>query len=258
MRIRTLKPGFWGDERMAALPHSTRLLAIALLNFADDEGYFLANPALVRGALFPFDEDTTNVRRGLEELAQIGFVRLGIDGESRAVGQVVNFLKHQKIDRPNPSRIKGSARFVEDSSNARRGLSMASLSEMEDGSGMGTGVSLPSDAPRCDASASACKKERRVAAEGCSGLPFTSPAFAESWAGFVEFRRSAKKACTPRAEKLLFARLEKWGEEKAIRALDLSTESGWLCVIDPDLREGRAKPSRRVGTSNQDDHAKGF
>jgi len=56
MRIRTIKPEFWQSETMASIHKDSRLLAIALLNYADDEGFFFAVPQVIQGALFPFDK----------------------------------------------------------------------------------------------------------------------------------------------------------------------------------------------------------
>ena len=52
-RIRTIKPEFWRHEDLSALPADTHMLAAALLNYADDEGYFNANPKLVEAECFP-------------------------------------------------------------------------------------------------------------------------------------------------------------------------------------------------------------
>jgi hypothetical protein len=40
MRIRSIKPEFWQSEIMTSIPHFSRLLAIALLNYSDDDGHF--------------------------------------------------------------------------------------------------------------------------------------------------------------------------------------------------------------------------
>lgn len=129
MRIRTIKPSFWQHETLAMLPAETRLLALGLLNWADDEGYFLANPALIRGALFPFDDNSTNIRRGLEQLQKAGYIALGMSDDQRAIGRVVNFGKHQRVDRPQPSQIKGSTHFHEDSTNPPRIIDEPSTGE---------------------------------------------------------------------------------------------------------------------------------
>jgi hypothetical protein len=91
------------------------LLAIALLNWSDDEGYFMANPTLIRGQLFPFEEDSKKVPRSLQELSEAGWILLGTDSQKRAVGKVMNFLKHQRVDKPKPSEIKGCSTFQEPS-----------------------------------------------------------------------------------------------------------------------------------------------
>lgn len=106
MRIRTVKPEFWGHPVISKLDALTRLLAIALLNYSDDEGYFYADEELIRGALFP-REDSTNVRRSLDELSRIGFVDLRESPSHGQIGHIVSFLKHQRVDRGKPSTLRG-------------------------------------------------------------------------------------------------------------------------------------------------------
>lgn len=118
-RIRTIKPEFWSHPVMSKEPAEVRLLAIALLNLADDEGYFLATPALVRSFAFPLDEDSTNARRGLARLSDVGWIVVREHPSHGPVGVVVNFAKHQRIDRPSPSRIK-VYHVDESSTNPRR------------------------------------------------------------------------------------------------------------------------------------------
>lgn len=60
-RIRTIKPTFWTDEDMAEISESACLLAIGLLNYADDEGYFNANPKLIKAAVFPIRETSRSI-----------------------------------------------------------------------------------------------------------------------------------------------------------------------------------------------------
>jgi len=121
-RIRTIKPEFWYDEDIASLPAETRLLAIGLLNVADDEGYFKAHPALIRGQIFPFHEDSLNIHGMLTELSGVGYLRLfeGLDG--KLYGHVKNFGKHQKVNRPSPSKIKEKDMLTEGSVSAHGGL----------------------------------------------------------------------------------------------------------------------------------------
>jgi len=133
MRIRTIKPEFWQHEGLAKLPDFVRLTALALLNYADDDGYFLASPQLIRGNIFPFEEDSSKIRRALVELSNAGWIECGVGDDGREVARVVNFRKHQRIDRPQSSKLKGSMRFVEDSSNDQRGFVEPSLWEQGTG-----------------------------------------------------------------------------------------------------------------------------
>ena len=106
MRIRTIKPEFWQNETIAAMSEFTRLLAIAILNYADDHGYFMANHKLIKGNLFPFEDDSKKILRSIQELSSAGYLELGIDSKGRSVARVANFTKHQRVDKPKPSRIK--------------------------------------------------------------------------------------------------------------------------------------------------------
>ena len=139
MRIRTIKPEFWTHEGLCGLPEFSRLMAIALLNWADDEGYFFANPAILRGSLFPFDDDSTKVRRSLDDLSSVGWIKLGTDSQGRLVGRVLNFRKHQRIDRPKRSEIKASWVIDDESTIDRRLIDDKSTGEGKGMEGKGTG-----------------------------------------------------------------------------------------------------------------------
>lgn len=126
MRIRTIKPEFWQHPVMSRLPYDTRILALGLLNLADDEGYFSADTDYIRGAVL-FREDSSNVRRMLDELSRSGWITLCGTAE-RPIGRVVHFRKHQRVDRPQPSRLKQYA-LDESSTNDRRALDDQSTQE---------------------------------------------------------------------------------------------------------------------------------
>lgn len=105
MRIRTLKPEFWTHPVIIRLEDSAKLLAIALLNYADDDGYFYADEDLIRGALMP-KEESTNIRRSIDELVEIGYIQVAEHSTHGPIGYIDNFRKHQRIDRPKKSTIK--------------------------------------------------------------------------------------------------------------------------------------------------------
>jgi hypothetical protein len=129
MRIRTIKPEFWMHEGLCKCSEFSRLLAIALLNWSDDEGYFMANPILIRGQVFPFEDDSKKVPRSLQELSSVGWIRVGKDDQNRDVGMVINFSKHQRVDKPKPSSIKACSTFQDESKNDPRPIQDASKEE---------------------------------------------------------------------------------------------------------------------------------
>lgn len=137
-RIRTVKPEFWQHEEMSGVSAEAALLAIALLNYADDEGYFNANHKLVEANCFPLRELSTNIRRLLDELSSIGYIEEFETPAGKRIGHIVTFLEHQKIDRPKKSDLRlqlepNTAPIVEPSTNPRRTVDEPSTGE---GNGM--------------------------------------------------------------------------------------------------------------------------
>lgn len=103
---------------MSNLSEFARLLALALLNYADDEGYFYAHPSLIRGQVFPFLEDSKKIPGAIEQLVKAGYLAIGTGEGGRSIGWIKNFDKHQRVDKPQASKIKASARFQEPSTNS--------------------------------------------------------------------------------------------------------------------------------------------
>ena len=82
------------------------MLAAALLNYADDEGYFNANPGLIKADCFPLREPSVSLHDMLTMLSEIGYIELGNCPAAKRYGRIVNFLDHQRINRPTKSKIK--------------------------------------------------------------------------------------------------------------------------------------------------------
>ena len=105
-RIRTIKPEFWRDENLSFLSPEAALLAIGLLNHADDEGYFNANPKLVESDVFPLRELQKTTASLLDDLHKIGYIEMYCGSDGKKYGHIVNFEKHQVISKKNKSKIK--------------------------------------------------------------------------------------------------------------------------------------------------------
>ncbi|MES2294591.1 MAG: hypothetical protein V4527_14920 [Pseudomonadota bacterium] len=108
-RIRTIKPSFWTHEALSAEPEPTVLLAIGLLTYSDDEGYFNANSRLIQAEVSPLREPSVSIQDSLTALALIDYIQLGESADGRRYGRIVNFAKHQRINRPTASKISGMA-----------------------------------------------------------------------------------------------------------------------------------------------------
>lgn len=164
-RIRTIKPEFWNNEALSSLPEATHVLAAALLNHADDEGYFNANPALIKAACSALREPTIPIQKSLEALEAIGYLRLIFPQENggapllakpgRQFGVIVNFTKHQTISRSKPSRIKQFLASLASPCPVMDEATQKSAGTGNREQGMEQGVSCGEDATAHDGSASA-------------------------------------------------------------------------------------------------------
>ncbi|MEQ7866551.1 hypothetical protein ABQ137_07965 [Xanthomonas sp. WHRI 8393] len=154
-RIRTIKPEFWKHEDLSALPEITHMLAAALLNHADDEGYFNANPALVKAECLPLRESSVSTHDSLQSLAKVGFIELGVGEDGKRYGRVVKFDEHQRVNRPTPSKIKAMQVVWESSVTTHAQLSESSPPERKGtGKGKEQGREEETSSLRSDSSAS--------------------------------------------------------------------------------------------------------
>lgn len=105
-RIRTIKPEFWTSAQVLECSPTARLLFIGLWNFADDCGRHVDNPKQVKAEIFPADDILSEDIRGmLDELERNKLIfRYTVDDVD--ILQVTGW-KHQRIDKPQPSRFPG-------------------------------------------------------------------------------------------------------------------------------------------------------
>jgi 5-methylcytosine-specific restriction endonuclease McrA len=106
-RIRTIKPEFWESESVGRLSMPARLLFVASLNFADDEGLLRWNEAYLSSQAFVYDElSTERVRELMCELEREQIIfpyKAGTTNQRLA--WIVCFKNHQVINRPQQSRL---------------------------------------------------------------------------------------------------------------------------------------------------------
>lgn len=112
-RIRTIKPQFFLNEQLAELSALTRLLYIGLWTQADREGKLIDRPKRIKAEIFPYEN--FDVEKGLNDLQKTGFIfryKANVNIFDRVLApeqpvtevsiiKIVNFSKHQKIDKAN-------------------------------------------------------------------------------------------------------------------------------------------------------------
>jgi hypothetical protein len=97
-RIRTIKPEFWSDEKLAPLEPIDRLAFLGLISMADDFGRVHGNVKVIDAFVFP--ECSRTVRESLAKLSRLGRIRCGKSSSGKQIIQILNWSKHQRVDKP--------------------------------------------------------------------------------------------------------------------------------------------------------------
>jgi hypothetical protein len=109
MRIRSIKPEFYRSADISSLEWECRFLFIALWSYVDDNGVGVDKLSNITADLFADDLETDSsetfarVSRGLQKLSEAGRI-IRYQAEGKKFLYVVNWLKHQRIDKPNKER----------------------------------------------------------------------------------------------------------------------------------------------------------
>lgn len=117
-RIRSIKPAFWTDEKLAEVQPLVRLTFLGLISaMADDEGRCKGDVRLVKASVWPLDDDITSavVADHLDQLERAGRIRMYEHDGARYI-QLVNWTRHQKIDKPRKSELPPPPEVVGDHS----------------------------------------------------------------------------------------------------------------------------------------------
>lgn len=104
-RIRSVKPEWLEDERVASLSSDARVLSIALLLLADDHGRGRGHPNYIAAHVFANSQESlATASRAIRELVASGFVDLyTVRGQSYFA--IRNWTKHQRVDKPGAPRV---------------------------------------------------------------------------------------------------------------------------------------------------------
>lgn len=107
-RIRTIKPEFWEDEKIGCLSHGARLLFLCSLNLSDDSGLLRWNAIYLASHAFTYDDiKLETIEKWMNELIDNDLVYVYRAGKTQQpIAWIINFLKHQKIDKPQLSKFQ--------------------------------------------------------------------------------------------------------------------------------------------------------
>jgi hypothetical protein len=135
-RIRTIKPEFPHSESMGRVSRESRLCFILLWTIADDAGRLRGNSRMLASLLYPYDDDAKNkIDTWLGQLSSEGCIaRYDVDGTSYL--QILNWLDHQKIDKPSASKLPAFISSSRSLANALEGSALDQEGNGEEGKGM--------------------------------------------------------------------------------------------------------------------------
>jgi len=122
---------------------STKLLAIGLLNVADDDGYFFADARMIRNLIRPLDDDSRITTVSIRELSEIGYIELRNHDTHGQIGFIPSFLIHQVINKPKASKIKALFEYGSDTVLIRDEYSLERKGTGNKGARNGSGISCP-------------------------------------------------------------------------------------------------------------------
>jgi hypothetical protein len=213
-RIRTIKPDHWNDIALPSISLQAHLLWIATWNFSDDVGVFDADPLLIRSQVFPRRTDirAQDIDTWIGQLVKARYV---IPFTFNGRGYYINrtFKTHQRIDKPQPSKIPNEiiiGMISEDSKNDQGTLPPDSRVIVEEGK-----VKEGSVAPLAPPAPPSRKKRET----------FVPPSFEELKAHITTLKGDTRKpGCWP-ADRLF---------NEAQKMLLHYTSNGWI--------QGKGKP----------------
>ncbi len=107
-RIRTLKPEFWTDEKLALLDPLTRLVFLGLISNSDDYGRLIDNVKMLDGQLFPFTDDSC--ADSLATLASLSRILRYTSKSGQNLIQIVGWKNHQKVDHPGKEILPAASK----------------------------------------------------------------------------------------------------------------------------------------------------
>jgi len=188
-RIRTIKPEFWSDEKLAECDPVTRLVFLGLISMADDCGRLLDNCKVIDAFVFPATSETC--RESVANLSRMCRIRRGLTASGQKVIQIVNWERHQKVDKPNLFAALPQIVSEPDVATIRESVANQSRDVRECASTLPTtNDQRPNNNEQKENGASAPKE--KVKSRSKAAVSNYSPEFEQFWKAFPVGRRKNK------------------------------------------------------------------
>lgn len=101
MRIRTLKPEFWDDEKLGAESDALRLAFEWTWSEADDSGVLRLSAGALRSGVWKHQDRTVaEAQQVLDRMLELGLLRTWLNGTT-TYAAVTHFFDHQRVDHPS-------------------------------------------------------------------------------------------------------------------------------------------------------------
>lgn len=270
MRIRTIKPEFWVDEKIGSLSIGARLLFIGCWSLADDEGILRWNISYILGSLFMYDNfELKDIEKWMTELVKSRLIIQYFEKKNKnSLAFITNWEKHQKIDRKQKTKfihykdIKQTktvhykdkkTQFDEYSSNDSLKLSNNTSTEREQGTGnrereMEQGISVRTrtrgDSPKSETSKKNITEKKIV-------FPWAGENFAKAWENWRDYKLREHKfryktEQSEQAALMELAQLSGGNESTAIEILKQSMAQGWKGLFELKKNSHNGQPKQAI------------
>lgn len=238
-RIRSLKPEFWHDRKLArTTSRDARMLYMGLWNHADEHGRANGDVAVIKGQVFPYDK--VNIDALLEELVAAGVVlAYQVDGDPFLF--LPKLAKHQRLE---PAKVASKFPSPDEADQApdQHTQEVSDSSEkISAGSEPTSAGSEKKDASLCNGVMDQGGRARKTRATPPPDiLPITD-----------EMQEWASKNAPDVKLKVETARMLDWARGKGEKKVDwIATWRNWM-----GRAQDNSRPSRSVPDDIPDEHS---
>ncbi len=243
-RIRTIKPEFWEDEKMADIPMLARLFFIGTWNFADDFGVILNSPKYLKSKIFPYDESLreAQVITWLNALINARML-VPFDYKNKSYLYIRTFMSHQVIDKRYTKSI------LPEGISAEKVLAGLGFQQNTTYTHSEHDVNTRQEEEKEEEKERNRKRKEHASAHEDLIFPFDSENFLQAWNLWKNYRREQHrfvfKNLAEQAALKDLSELCQGSEEKAIAIIHQSINKGWAGLFQLKIQNQHQNGNRK-------------